>query len=294
MPKISIDGLSVRYRRAAPPPSRTPRAEAPGPGAPTPTAPSASSVAPEQRPLPPLLLVHGAAGGIHVWLDQITGLSSALEVVAVDLPGHGGSPTPSPPLDIPGHADVLSRLLAELRLSDALVVGHSMGGAVALTLALAHPEQVAGIALVATGARLPVSDLVLEAATRQDFATLLTATAYGPDTAPEVLERFTKGPLPAPPEVIQADFLACRAFDVRDRLPEVAAPALVIGGSADALVGQGRLRQLAAGLPQARLLLIEGAGHMVMQERAEEVNRALGDFARSLSPDLATPPQEPT
>ncbi len=255
MPFATLDTLRIRYRL---------------------TGPASTS--------PPLVLVHGAAGAHYVWLEQLDGLADELRMLALDLPGHGGSPAPPAPLDIAGHTRVVAALTRTLGLGPALWVGHSMGGAIALTAALHHPEQVCGLGLLATGARLPVAEPVFAALGQglDAFAELLALTAYGPTTSPEVIQRYTNGPIQASMDTVRADFEACRSFDVRERLAEVPVPALVLGGGADALVGQGRLRQLVAGLPRARLEILAGAGHMVMQEQGAAVNAALRDLMREV------------
>jgi pimeloyl-ACP methyl ester carboxylesterase len=244
---------------------------------------------------PPLVLVHGAAGAHYVWLEQLDGLAGELRMLALDLPGHGGSPAPPAPLDIAGHARIAAALTRTLGIGPAVWVGHSMGGAIALTAALHHPAQVCGLGLLATGARLPVAEPVFEALGQglDAFAGLLALTAYGPTSSPEVIQRYTNGPIQASLDTVRADFEACQRFDVRGRLAEIAVPALVLGGEADALVGQGRLRQLAAGLPRAHLEILAGAGHMVMQEQGAAVNatlRALLRDVRAERPDGESSP----
>ena len=109
----------------------------------------------------PLVLVHGAGGSADLWAPQLTGLADLARVVAVDLPGHGprrGGGGQS----IVAYADWLGEFLDALGDGPAVVVGHSMGGAIAQTVALARPERLAGLVLVATGARLRVMARLLE------------------------------------------------------------------------------------------------------------------------------------
>jgi len=262
MPKIEIEKRALRYRQKGP-----------------------------REATPPLVFVHGAVGGKYVWQAQFEGLPDTLRLVAPDLPGHGASDPPPRPYDIADHARVVSALMEALELAPAVLVGHSMGGLIAQQVALDHPEQVAGLVLVSTGAKLPVSDLIF-GAVEHAFDTLgdfMRQTSYGPDTPPEVVDRYTQGPLQCTADTARADFEACQGFDVRDRLAQIALPCLVLGGTADALVGAGRWNQLVAGLPDAELALVPGAGHMVMQERPEVVNPALTAFVTQ----RLTPPQRP-
>jgi pimeloyl-ACP methyl ester carboxylesterase len=255
MPTRIVDSLRIRHRLDGPPGAQ-----------------------------PPLVLIHGAAGAHYVWLEQLEDLAGEHRMLALDLPGHGGSAAPARPPGIAGHARIVDRLMDSVELGPAVLVGHSMGGAVALAAALAYPERVRGLALLATGARLPVSDLVFGALAQGlgPFGELLAQTAYGPDAPPELVSRYTNGPIQASADTVRADFEACRSFDLRDRLGEIDVPARVLGGDADALVGRGRLEQLVAGLPRARLEILAGAGHMVMQERPREVNAALRSLVREV------------
>ncbi|MDY0003049.1 MAG: alpha/beta fold hydrolase [Polyangia bacterium] len=237
-----------------------------------------------QSASPPLVFVHGAAGGQYVWLEQASDLAQDNRVLLYDLAGHGASESMPGPADVPSHARMLAGLLEALGLPPAVVVGHSMGGAIAMSLALLAPERVTGLVLVATGARLPVSPAVFEAigAGLEAFGALLGMTAYSPSTPRELVARFTGAPIQAAEEVVRADFEACQTFDLRERLGEIAAPCLVLGGEKDALVGAGRLNQLAAGLPRARLQWIPEAGHMLMQEAPLAVNQAIRAFFSEL------------
>ncbi len=253
MPRIAVDGHQVRYRSFG-----------------------------REEGGPPLVLIHGAAGAQYVWLEQRR--LSVREVITLDLPGHGGSDPPLPEVSVERYADLVARFLSELGHERFLPVGHSMGGAIALTLAIDHPERVEALVLMATGARLPVSDLVFQALDQglDSFGELLLSAAYSPRTDPALLRRFATGPLQVDLAQARADFEACASFDVRHRLDEVVVPTLVLAGDQDHLISAGRARQLAAGIPSSRLCWVEGAGHMLMQEMSEEVNDALRRFLLEL------------
>src|SRR5688500_13796314 len=105
----------------------------------------------------PLVLIHGAGGSHRHWGYVLGPLARRARCLAVDLAGHGRSPGP-PPATLAGHVDALERLLDEEQVERALLVGHSLGGAIGLALALARPERTLGLALVASGARLPLPD----------------------------------------------------------------------------------------------------------------------------------------
>ncbi|HEY6106952.1 MAG TPA: alpha/beta fold hydrolase, partial [Anaeromyxobacteraceae bacterium] len=169
---------------------------------------------------PPLVLVHGAGGTNRHWPEEVRALPGR-RVIALDLPGHGGSPGPAPD-SVAGLARSVLGLLDALALERAAIAGHSMGGAVALTLALTAPARVAGLVLCGTGARLRVSPAVLQATA--DPAALARAAdsmaqwSFGSLAGPALRREFAEGLLANAPGVVHRDFAACDAFDVMARL----------------------------------------------------------------------------
>ncbi len=232
---------------------------------------------------PPLVLIHGAAGGQYVWLEQRH--LPDTQVITLDLPGHGGSHPAPPVVGIDPYARVVADFATALGHERFVPMGHSMGGAIALTLALEYAARIPALVLLATGARLPVSELIF-VAIEQSFdqlGELLAQTAYAPQTDRALVARFTNGPLQVTAELARADFEACAAFDVRHRLAEITAPALILAGGLDQLIGGGRLKQLAGGIAHSSVQTIDGAGHMLMQEQPTAVNEALGAFLSGLT-----------
>ena len=157
-----------------------------------------------------------------------------------------------------------------------------MGGALAQALALDAPERVAGIVLVGTGARLRVHPLLLEASAAggvpgETLATLV-AWWYSPDAPQRLRELATRVLAATNTAVLHADFLACDGFDVMDRLGSIDRPALVIVGEDDHMTPVKYARYLAENLPNARLEIIPGAGHMVMLEQPAAFERVLSDW----------------
>jgi len=232
---------------------------------------------------PPLVLVHGAGGTLWHWPPQVRRLPGA-RVLALDLPGHGQSPPAAPDALAATTVNALAAsvlaLLDYLRLEQAIIVGHSMGAAIALTLALTEPRRVAGLGLVGAGARLRVAPDLIEGLS-QDFAGTvaeIVRRTYGPD-APENLTRLAKKRLlETDPKVLRADWAACDTFDVMERLGEIDLPSLVVTGTADQMTPEKYGRYLADHLPRAQLRLIAGAGHMVMLEQPAAVAQALQEW----------------
>lgn len=239
---------------------------------------------------PALLLIHGA-GGTHLHWPPALRAIPGRRVVALDLPGHGASPGPAL-ATVEAMAHRVLEVVKALGPSPVVLGGHSLGGAVAQAAALEAPERVAGLVLVATGARLRVAPAVLAAtadpATLAQGAEAFGAFSFGPGADAAVRQAYVDGLLAAPPGVLHTDLAACDAFDVMDRLPELRAPGLVVCGTADQLTPPRYSSFLRDCLHGSRLVLVPGAGHLVMLEAPEAVAEAVEDFLQQL--EDAPPP----
>ena len=166
-----------------------------------------------------------------------------------------------------------------------MLVGHSLGGALALQVARTRPELVEGVVAIAAGARLPVPDRVM-AAPEADYAAecarLLAGFLRDPGaaTAP-VAEALTE----CGPAALAADYAACRSLDLRGRLGGVRVPVLVIAGGDDPLTPPWLSEELAAELPLATLVLVAGVRHMPMVDAPATVNLLIGAYLARLGLD---------
>ena len=109
----------------------------------------------------PIVFIHGSGASHLVWGAQVRALGEITRAVALDLPGHGRS-TPPGRDSMDGYRDAVLGLLDALGVDRAVMVGHSLGGGIAQTLAFSHPDRVAGLGLVGTGARLRVLPQILD------------------------------------------------------------------------------------------------------------------------------------
>jgi pimeloyl-ACP methyl ester carboxylesterase len=235
---------------------------------------------PEQ---PTLVLIHGAGGNLYHWPPALRRLPGH-DVLALDLPGHGRSSGPGC-TTITAYATILAAWLDHVGLSSCVVIGHSMGGAIALELALREASRLRGLVLIATGARLRVHPDILNRV-RDDpagVAAMLVEWAYGPQATPEQKRRYRQHLLRMDREVLYGDWLACDRFDVRAQLEAIALPTLILAGTADIMTPPSRATFLAAHIPGADLAWIEGAGHMLPLERPAEVAGAIRGFVAGLS-----------
>lgn len=231
---------------------------------------------------PALLLIHGA-GGSH--LDWPAGLRrlAGTAVITIDLPGHGRSPGPGCDT-ISAYANAVADFISAHKLEKVVLGGHSMGGAIALELALRQPPHLAGLLLLATGARLPVSDAILQQALTDfaaatDFVARYAWARHVPDAVRQMgLARMRQ----TAPTVLHGDFVACNSFDVRHRLAEIAVPTLVIGAAEDKMAPPRFSEFLADQIAGANLLILENTGHMLALEREAEVKTAVQTFMQGI------------
>jgi pimeloyl-ACP methyl ester carboxylesterase len=229
----------------------------------------------------PVLCVHGSGGTSGLWAGQRP-LSAERPVVAVDLSGHGGSEDVAAD---PGYETMSAHVddvLAVARATDARVlVGNSLGGAVALTLALERAHAFEGLVLTGTGAKLSVLDDLL-AWLDEDFERAVEFL-HGPDRLfhdadERVLERSMAAMRETGPRVTRRDFRSCHTFDVRDRLDAVDVPAVAVVGEHDRLTPRRYHEYLARELPTCELAVVEDAAHLAMLESPTAFNAVLSEF----------------
>ena len=233
-----------------------------------------------------LLLLHGAGGSHLDWPREIQRLRG-FNVYNLDLPGHGRSEGAGYD-EIDAFARDVDAFVVALGLKDVCVAGHSMGGAIAQSLALWQPDWLSSMVLIGSGAHLPVSPQILAGleTNAEEAVSLIMSYAWQGESTPEWADLARAAMLAGDSEQLYNSFLACDNFDLRQELGEIDRPVLVICGSEDRLTPVEYGRDLAVGIPQARLVIIEDAGHFVTLERpqavAEEMAIFLNDLARSI------------
>lgn len=235
----------------------------------------------------PLVFIHGAGGSHLEWNGQMAALSDAARTFALDLPGHGRS-VGAGRTTIGEYAAALLQFLDGVGIERAVLVGSSMGGAIALTVAMQAPARVKGLVLVGTGAKLRVAPQILDGLQNEFEATARKLVdLYYADTGNSSLlvlkQKSLQQLLKSGSVVTHGDFVACDAFDVRARLGEIRAPTLVVCGDEDRMTPLKYSEYLAEQVAGARLAVIKGTGHMVMLEDAEEFQRVLREWVRENS-----------
>jgi pimeloyl-ACP methyl ester carboxylesterase len=240
----------------------------------------------------PLVLLHGLGGSWRELQPQLDGLSDRFRCVAVEHRGHGRSERTRGRYTIELLADDAAAICEALGITHAHVAGLSMGGMIALSLALRHPTLVDSLVLMDTAARPePPFREGLEAMARfvrdRGFADTTepggtaAGMAWSPTTVerrPELVRDNLREALSTDPDAYARAAQAVAAFDVLDRLGEIAAPTLVLWGDHDVLVPRSYSEALRAGITTSELVVVPDAGHLCTLEQPELVNTALRDF----------------
>jgi pimeloyl-ACP methyl ester carboxylesterase len=242
------------------------------------TLPSTGTEPPDMA----LVLLHGAGGSHLVWPKALRRMGKTA-VYTPDLPGHGRSPGPGYD-SIAAYSDSVAAFIDALDLRRVVLVGHSLGGAIAQTLAIRKHPALAGLVLIGTGARLRVAPHILQQI-ETDFSgvvALLNELFWSETAPPEMAARSRAQLRQCPPQVLLDDFRACDAFDVRAQLDQIQLPTLVISAGEDRLTPEKYGRFLADQIPHSQFLLLPHAAHMMMVEQETAVAAAIRQFMEQL------------
>src|SRR5262245_49229851 len=231
------------------------------------------------------------------WVRQLEALSGRMRVIAVDLPGHGESSAP-PGSSIDDYAAAVADFARTLGCGPVVVVGHSLGGSIAIALAAQQPALVRGLVLIASCVKLPLVDSVGERLVaflpgpvrRLLFFSMAKKVLFAPGASADAIASGMQDLRTCRPETILADVRAARAMDLTERAAVLDVPTLVLAGSRDRLTTPTLAAELSVLIRSGRLRIADGAGHMLPLEAPAWVNREIVAFIDSLAAPPAAPP----
>ncbi|MFE9773188.1 alpha/beta fold hydrolase [Streptomyces sp. NPDC005931] len=230
----------------------------------------------------PLVFIHGWTADRHRWDHQMAHFAAARRVIRLDLRGHGESSGTGARTIEELAGDVVA-LLDHLGVERFVPVGHSMGGMIAQTVALAHPERVERLVLVNSISRMTYSrgrGLLMAASTKVPYRLFVAANiqrAFAPGYPRQEIKEYIRASAATPREVVMTLYSAMRAFDVLDRVGEIRVPTLLVHGYHDIQLPVQQMLRMATHYPDAVIRIID-AGHELPVEKPAELTAAIDWF----------------
>jgi pimeloyl-ACP methyl ester carboxylesterase len=262
---------------------------------------------------PALLFIHGIGGDWTTWEPVLAPLADAHRVIAVDLPGHGGSGKGAGDYSLGGMANVLRDLCGALRIPRATLVGHSLGGGIAMQFSYQYPERTERLVLVSSGGLGPDVGVLLRLATLPGSELFLSLTA--PAARSVLAKAASVGDVLSIHPSADATFYG-RAFsaladpdtrgaflgtlrgvvstrgqlvDARDRLYLAETmPTLIVWGERDAMIPVAHAHEAHEAMPGSRLEVFEDAGHVPQLDEPERFVAAIEDFMATTEPSTVS------
>ena len=233
----------------------------------------------EKVPTKALIFIHGSGGSSYTWKEQMEQLNLDYSLIAIDLPSHGKSGEYKK-LSLDLYVEVVRTLVEFLSLREVILAGHSLGGAIIQSYYLKYPDKVKGLMLIGTGARLRVSEVILET-TKNDFEGYLESLPVGAfyrKASKAVVQEYIEEAEKSIPKVVHTDFTICDKFDIMKKVKAIRVPCLIIVGKFDKLTPVKYSLYFKDNLDKSELVVIDKAAHMVMLEKPEEFNLAVLEF----------------
>ena len=235
-----------------------------------------------------IVFVHGAGGNGHPWHGQIEAFGGKHSPIALDLPGHGRSAGVEGLRTVGDYADFVVAFLDALKIKSAVILGHSMGGAIAMDLGLRHAARVEGLILSCTAAKFGLTpDRIegLRAIAMGRAPQAFNTEGYSPGTLKENFDIVRQGwmeQIKTDPRVRYTDILACDQVDLREAIAKIDKPTLVIAGADDTLTPPAGAEFIAGKIRGATCKIVADAGHSAPRERPAEYNAAIEQFVDGL------------
>jgi pimeloyl-ACP methyl ester carboxylesterase len=249
----------------------------------------------------PILFIHGLSGGWQNWLENLPHFAATHRVIALDLPGFGSSPMPEWEVGMPAYGQLIHDFCQRLGLDRAVLVGNSMGGFVAVEAATAEPQRFSRLVLVSAagiintwnpelratvtayawskfGGAVADNGHTIVAHPRSRQLALAPFFRYPGQLRPELLiEQMAGGRCPGFGDALQSLI----GHDIRDRLPEIEMPTLIVWGLSDRVIPVAAGISYHRRIPHSRLEIFERTGHVPQLERPARFNALLDEFLAS-------------
>ncbi len=230
-----------------------------------------------------LVFIHGSGGSHEDWEQQIVSLQDNFPIAALDLPGHGQS-AGNGKQDVFAYVAAVEKFLTATGIVKPVLIGHSLGAAICLGLAITTGDKAAAIVPVGGGVRMPVSPLILNGLKDDPPAAIAAIAKFSVTKANR--ERCA-GQIAAAisrtdAEVTHGDYTACNRLDITGEIAAIRIPTLVVCGAEDKMMPPAMSVYLRDKIAGATLALIPEAGHFVMLENPEAFNSIITDFVNSL------------
>jgi pimeloyl-ACP methyl ester carboxylesterase len=232
----------------------------------------------------PIVFIHGSGGNAGPWQKVMNGLADEYTSLAVDLPGHGGSPGEGMK-SIREYSRFMKDFLDALGLEAVILGGHSMGGAIVQDFSLRYPRNVRALLLIGTGARLRVLPEALEMNRQMAFGEISSKFypwSFAEKASPKIIAEGEREWAKTGARVRYYDFLACDQFDITGEMEKIRLPVLIVCGKEDRLTPVKYAEFLNKKIAGSRMEIIEGAGHMVMLEAPRALCGPVLNFLDSL------------
>jgi pimeloyl-ACP methyl ester carboxylesterase len=230
-----------------------------------------------------LIFLHGAGTTALSWILQIKNLANKVNIIVPDLPGHGKSKGPGMNA-VRDYAKSIAELMDALEIGKFVVIGTSMGGAVAQELLVNYADKCRAGILLNTGAKLKVLPAIFEAV-KKDFKAFIIGMSdilFPANTEVEKVDPSLKDMLVIDQNIVFNDFLACDSFDIRNKLHKINLPVLVISSKNDIMTPIWYGEYLKNNIKDAKITLIEGAGHLAQFEKPKILNKIIMEFVEEL------------
>ena len=225
-----------------------------------------------------LLFIPGSATGKKAWVYQTEYFTDS---EAIALPGH---PEGEPCSSVDEYMEWLRAYIHQQRYQDVVLVGHSLGGAIAQLYGLKYGDELKALVLIATGARLRVANLlaVAEMIGDEDAWRKFLEDRYSL-VDPKISRGVVEARMQISPAVLANDLHCCDKFDIMDRVHTIKLPTLVVCGSEDEMTPVKYTHYLADKIEAATRVVVNGASHLVNMEKPKEVNQAIEEFLGSIN-----------